>query len=392
MTNRMTTPENLACEKIDAGLYAAGWLIQNSGDTDLSASRGIAVRDFSLDRGYGQADYLLYLDGKAAGVLEVQKPGSELIGVDLKSEKYRRGLPLRLHLFTRPLPFLYQSTGEEICFTNRFDPEPRCRRLFAFHRPEALLEWIQEGMIEAPPGDMVAEHSPEFGARGRTFHERVRINMPPLIEEDLRVVQIQAIKNLEQSLRACRPRALIQMASGSGKTFTAINFIYRLIKFSGVRRVLFLVNQVSVKDQTLRAFQHYVSPYNNAKFTGEYIVQCFSLSPLDPDIRVCISTPREMYAMLKGSALAEENEKKYEPIAYNPSIPIDSFDIIVADECHPSLYTHGVQVLEYFDAHLISLMANPDKETVDFFHRNLVTAYGQEKDISDGLKVISDVR
>ncbi|HIE65856.1 MAG: DEAD/DEAH box helicase family protein [Nitrospira sp.] len=386
----MTIPEDQPREKIDAGLRESGWVIQDPDHADLSASRGVIIRDFLLDRGYGRVDYLLFLAGKAVGVLEAKKPGFTLTGVEVQSEKYRRGLPLSLPRFTRPLPFLYQSTGEEIRFTNCFDPEPRSRSLFAFHRPETLLEWIQEGMIEPTTRDMVAEASPEYGGRGRTFHERMQINMPPLALEGLWPEQIQAIKNLEQSLREGRSRTLIQMAAGSGKTHTAINFVYRLIKFADARRVLFLVDNGDQRDQTLKGFQHYVSPYNNSKFTEEYIVRRLSSRTLDLEERVCISTVRSMIAILKGRDPAKDDDESSEPISYNPSIPIETFDIIVIDECHASIYKRRAQVLEYFDATLIGLTASPDKETLNFFHRNLVTEDGQEKDLSDGLNIISD--
>jgi len=387
----MTISKDQAREKIEAGFRAAGWLIQDLSEADLSLSLGIAVRAFPLDRGYGFADYLLYLEGKAAGVLEVKRPGFTLCGVEVQSEKYRRGLPLRLSLFTRPLPFLYQSTGEKICFTNRFDPEPQFRWLFAFHRPETLLEWIQEGMIEPTTRDMVAAASLEYGARGRTFHERMLINMPPLALEGLRPTQIQVIRDLEKSLREGRSRALIRMGFGSGKTFTAINFIHRLLKFADARRVLFLVDNSDQEEKTFEAFQRYVSPYNNSKFTEEVIVQRHRSRTLDPAARVCISTLRRMVATLMGRDPAkEDDDKASEPLVYNPSIPIETFDIIIIDECHSSVYKHKGQVLEYFDATLIGLAATPDEGTVNFFNQNLVIGYGQEKDITDGLNVISD--
>jgi type I restriction enzyme R subunit len=164
---------------------------------------------------------------------------------------------------------------------------------------------------------------------------------------------------LERSLKENRPRALIQMATGSGKTFTAISFIYRLIKFAGARRVLFLVDRGNLGDQTLKEFQQYASPYNNFKFTEEYIVQRLTSNTLDTTARVCICTIQRMYSMLKGKELPEDLEeesvdklgglfKQPEPIEYNPSIPIESFDIIVTDECHRSIYNLWAQVLEYF--------------------------------------------
>ena len=242
---------------------------------------------------------------------------------------------------------------------------------------------------------------PAAEQRGRTFLERMQ-HTPPLKEAGLWPAQIVAIKNLEQSLRENRPRALIQMATGSGKTYTAINFIYRLIKFAGARRVLFLVDRGNLADQTLKEFQQYLSPYNNYKFTEEYNVQRLSSNTLDPVAKVCICTIQRMYAMLKGHELPEDLEeesmdqvarlfKQPEPIDYNPRIPIETFDIIVTDECHRSIYNLWAQVLEYFDAYLIGLTATPSKQTFGFFHQNLVMEYNHEMAVADGVNVNYDV-
>lgn len=199
--------------------------------------------------------------------------------------------------------------------------------------------------------------------------------LPPLIENGLWPVQIEAIKHLEQSLAANRPRALVQMATGSGKTFTAINLAYRLIKFGGVKRVLFLVDRGNLGDQTLKEFQQYQSPYNNFKFSEEYIVQRLTSNALDDSSRVCICTIQRMFSMLKGKEVTEDETsteelatlfKKPPPIEYNPAIPIETLDIILVDECHRSIYNLWAQVLEYFDAYLIGLTATPNKQTFGF--------------------------
>ncbi|MDH5194525.1 MAG: DEAD/DEAH box helicase family protein [Nitrospira sp.] len=241
---------------------------------------------------------------------------------------------------------------------------------------------------------LAAEAVPTLRGRLRT--------LPPLSTTGLWPAQITAIKNLEQSLAQDRPRALIQMATGSGKTFTAINFIYRLIKFAGAKRVLFLVDRGNLGDQTLKEFQQYVSPYNNFKFTEEFIVQRLAGNTLDTTARVCISTIQRMYSMLKGRELSDEDEetsvsglerlfKKPEPLEYNPNIPIEAFDIIVTDECHRSIYNLWAQVLEYFDAHLIGLTATPNKQTFGFFNQNLVMEYNHEQAVADGVNVNYDV-
>lgn len=389
-------PEREAREKIDALLAAAGWHVCDASIANIHAARGVAIREFPLP-GHGFADYLLYVDGKAAGVIEAKKAGVTLTGVETQADKYTQGLPAGLPRWGNPLPFAYQSTGVETRFTNGLDPQPRSRPVFAFHKPDLLAEWLSY----TTPSPLEGEGVRLAAQPASTFLACLQ-SMPPLREEGLWPAQIQAIQNLERSLRENRPRALIQMATGSGKTFTAISFIYRLIKFAGSRRVLFLVDRGNLADQTLREFQQYVSPYNNFKFTEEYIVQRLSSNTLDTTARVCISTIQRMYAMLKGRELPEELEEESvdqlgglfrqpEPIEYNPAIPIETFDIIVTDECHRSIYNLWAQVLEYFDAYLIGLTATPSKQTFGFFNQNLVMEYNHEMAVADGVNVNYDV-
>src|SRR6266498_1951244 len=393
----MSTPEDQARENIDRLLTQAGWTVCNQNDANILAYRGVAIQNFTLKSGHGFADYLLYVDGRAAGVIEAKKEGVTLTGVETQSEKYTKGLPEKLPAWSKPLPFSYESTGIETRFTNGLDPHPRSRPVFSFHKPETLANWLTAGT------DRVGDFSGDYKGRApsETFLARMQ-HMPPLIEDGLWSAQIKAIKSLEKSLADNRPRALIQMATGSGKTFTAINSVYRLIKFAGARRVLFLVDRGNLGRQTLKEFQQYVSPYNNFKFNEEYIVQRLTSSTLDTTARVCISTIQRLYSMLKGKDLAEEDEeesveglekvfKEVEPIEYNPAIPIETFDVIVTDECHRSIYHLWRQVLEYFDAHIIGLTATPNKQTFGFFNQNLVMEYGHEQAVADGVNVNYDV-
>ncbi len=248
-------PEDRARQAIDRLLKAAGWLVQDRDQVNLTAGRGVAVREFPLVRGHGFADYLLYVDRKAAGVVEAKKAGSTLTGVEPQSARYSQGLPDALPAHFHPLPFLYQSTGIETRFTNGFDPEPRSRPVFAFHRPATLAAWIEEVLTPADSSgvESVAAYPPEPYRKLRTLRSRLT-QMPDLKTEKLWPAQVRAITNLEKSLAQDKPRALIQMATGSGKTFTAITFIYRLIKFAGTRRVLFLVDRGNLGDQTLKEF------------------------------------------------------------------------------------------------------------------------------------------
>ena len=393
------TPESRARQTIDALLTAAGWHVCNVSDANIHAATGVAIREFPLDPGYGFADYLLYVNGKACGVIEAKKEGATLTGVELQSSRYARGLPAALPAWSRPLPFVWESTGVETHFTNGLDPEPRARGVFAFFRPELLAQWLT--YLPAQAGSSVQQEAGTFLARLQ--------HMPQLVTEwgsggahyRLWPAQISAITNLEKSLAANKPKALIQMATGSGKTFTSIGFIYRLIKFGGARRVLFLVDRGNLARQTKKEFDAYASPYNNFKFGEEYIVQHLQSSQLDKHARVVICTIQRMFSLLKGRELAEEVDEesterveglfKDEPIGYNPAIPIETFDIVVTDEAHRSIYNLWRQVLEYFDAYLIGLTATPNKQTFGFFNQNLVMEYGHAQAVADGVNVNYDV-
>jgi type I restriction enzyme, R subunit len=391
-------PEQEARETIDKMLDQSGWDVQDVESANIHAKKGVAIREFPLDKGHGFADYLLYLDSKAAGVIEAKKVGNTLTGVEIQSDKYKTGLPENLPAWYRPLPFCYQSTGVETRFTNDLDPNPRSRDIFSFHRPETFEEWLND---DTPVSlEKAAEEQEPYG-KPSTLNQRLK-QMPDLVEEGFWPAQIIAVKNLEMSLAENRPRALIQMATGSGKTFTAISFIYRLIKFAKARRVLFLVDRGNLGKQTLKEFQQYVSPYNNYKFSEEYIVQRLTSNNLDKTARVCICTIQRLYSMLRGEELPEIDEEEsvnglenvYDevpPIEYNPAIPIETFDFIITDECHRSIYNLWRQVLDYFDGYIIGLTATPSKQTFGFFNQNLVMEYGHEEAVADGVNVNYDV-
>jgi len=398
-------PEQEARQKIDQLLQAAGWVVQDYKAANIRVGRGVALREFPLP-GYGFADYLLYVDGRAAGVIEAKKVGVTLTGVEIQAERYTKGLPAGLPAWHNPLPFSYQSTGIETRFTSGLDPDPRSRPVFAFHRPETLASWLEE-VSDSPlwqrgaRGDLpiAAEQGPVW--RPSTLRARLR-QLPPLITESLWPAQIKAITNLEKSLADNRPRALIQMATGSGKTFTAVNFIYRLVKFSGARRVLFLVDRANLGRQTLKEFQQFASPHTPYKFTEEYIVQHLQGPAVDQTARVCICTIQRLYSILKGEVLSDDLDEvsgeglaslftEAAPVAYNPLLPPESFDVIVTDECHRSIYNLWRQVLEYFDAFLIGLTATPSKQTFGFFNQNLVMEYPHEQAVADGVNVNYDV-
>lgn len=398
----MPTPEQLAREQIDAQLIAAGWVVQDYGKMNLAAGRGVAIREFPLGRGFGTADYLLYGDRKALGIIEAKKEGDTLTGVEVQSEKYASGLPAGVPAWQRPLSFLYQSTGIETHFTNALDPDPRSRDVFAFHRPETLIAWAQ-GLSGVAVANTVVQEPPVAYGGVPTLLRRLR-QMPSLVSDGMRPAQIAAILNLERSLAENRPRALVQMATGSGKTYTAVALLYRLIKYAGARRVLFLVDRSNLARQTLREFQQYTTPDDGRKFTELYNVQHLQSNRIDPVSRVCITTIQRLYSILKGEpefdAAAEEVSaldalptlrKEPLPVTYNQDVPIETFDLVITDECHRSIYNLWRQALEYFDAYLVGLTATPSKQTFGFFKQNLVMEYGHAQAVADGVNVDFDV-
>ena len=362
-------------------LVAAGWVVQSKSNVDLSAGKGVAVREFQTD--VGPADYVLFADRKPVGVIEAKRKeeGVRLTVHEDQAEFYAKAT-LKYNLNKEPLPFVYESTGVLTRFTDYRDPKPRSRPVFDFHKPETLAEW-----------------------RGRSETLRPKLEkMPELNEDGLRPAQIRAIRNLETSFKDNRPKALIQMAIGTGKTFAACTFVYRLLKHAHAGRVLFLVDTRNLGEQAEQEFLKYQPTDDNRKFTELYNVQRLNSNYIASDSQVCISTIQRLYAILKGEELDETaelenpNEQTWQwrkkepmPVEYTPQNPIEQFDFIIIDECHRSIYNLWKQVLDYYDAFLVGLTATPDKRTFGFFNENVVSEYTYEESVVDGVNVPYDV-
>ena len=380
------TPEAKARVEIDRMLTAAGWVVQDYARVNLSAARGVAVREFVLKSPHGRADYLLIVDGEAVGVAEAKKEGETLTGVAWQTAKYVLGLPDELPTALEgALPFAYQSTGVETRFTNTLDPDAKSRQIFWFHRPETLAGWI--GEIRSQP-------------LAPTLRHRLCV-MPPPDLADLWPPKDVAVRNLERSLAENRPRALIQMATGSGKTLLAAFVAYRLVKFANARRVLFLVDRANLGRQTLKEFQGFTIPDDGRKFTELYNVQHLNSNTIDPVARVTISTIQRLYSTLRGEPELDpelDEHSAYDllpaepvPVEYNPRVPIETFDVVIVDECHRSIFGLWRQVLDYFDAFTIGLTATPNKQALAFFNQNLVMEYTHEQAVADSVNVDFDV-
>ncbi len=376
-------PEQIARDRIDRMLEKAGWIVQSKHEINLGAGLGVVIREYQTD--VGPADYVLFVDRKPVGIIEAKREeeGHRLTVAEDQSKGYAEATLKYLH--NDPLPLVYESTGVVTRFRDFRDPKPRGGRIFHFHRPQTLAQWMKQK---------------------KSLRARLQ-GLPELDTTGLRPAQIVAIKKLEASFQNNRPRALIQMATGAGKTFTACTFIYRLLKFADAKRILFLVDTKNLGEQAEQAFMTFQPTDDNRTFTELYNVQRLSSSYIAPDSQVCISTIQRLYSILKGEEMDEHAElenpnestwmqkqlKKNQaiPVQYTDQVPIEQFDFIVIDECHRSIYNLWKQVLDYFDAFLIGLTATPDKRTFGFFNENVVSQYTYEESVTDGVNVPHDV-
>ena len=286
-------PEQSARDRIDVLLAASGWIVQDNKAINFNAGPGIAVREYQTD--VGPADYALFVDKAPVGVIEAKKEevGQNITTVEDQTAGYANAKLKWVQNHT-PLPFLYESTGEITRFTDARDPKPRSREVFSFHRPETMRAWREAGTSL-----------------------RARLAAMPLLNPQklpaaalgLRDCQEIAVTKLEESLKASRPRALIQMATGSGKTFTAITEIYRLLKHAKAKRVLFLVDTRNLSEQAEQEFMAYTPGDDNRRFTELYTVQRLTSSYVATDSQVCICTIQRLYSILKGEPLDEALEE-----------------------------------------------------------------------------------
>ena len=367
------TPEQIARDKIDNLLEKSGWVIQNKNAINHNASLGIAVREYQTDKGF--ADYILFIDKKPIGVIEAKKADEayHLTSVEEQSNSYANSKLKWID--NKPIPFIYESTGDITRFTDGRDPKPQSREVFCFHRPESLQKYL--------------ELKYSLREKLKTF--------PELNDVGLRKCQFNAVSSLEKSFSSNQPRALIQMATGAGKTYTAITSVYRLLKYAGAKRILFLVDTKNLGEQAEKEFMAYQPQDDKRQFTELYNVQRLTSSYVADDSEVCISTIQRMYSILTGNELNEnaEDVSSFETqgmlnpkeVVYNPKIPIEFFDFIIIDECHRSIYNLWQQVLDYFDSFLIGLTATPDKRTFGFFNENVVSEYTHDNAVADGVNV-----
>jgi type I restriction enzyme, R subunit len=374
-------PEEIAREHIDQLLRQAGWAIQDRNDMNIGAALGVAVREFPIPG--GEIDYLLYVDRKVIGAIEAKKFGATLSGVEPQSKRYSEGFQSvatenGYPYWELPLPFHYISTGIETVFVDLRDPAPRPRDVFAFHKPETLAAWVRDGA---------------------SLRRRLQL-LPALNGDGLRDVQVEAVTSLERSLAESKQKALIKMSGGAGKTFVGAAESYRLLKFGGMRRILFLVDRRNLGKQAYDEFTNWIAPDDGRKFGEIYNIQLLRSNTIDPAASVVITTMQRLYSILRGEADTDEEIEEtslYElesgadqtpvEVTYRPELPIELFDFVWVDECHRSIYGKYGQVLDYFDAFKTGLSATPTGITYGYFNGNVVTDYSYEQSVIDGINV-----
>jgi type I restriction enzyme R subunit len=373
---------------IDQQLTNAGWLVQDRKDINLFAGQGVAVREMIMARGHGRVDYLLYVDQRVVGVIEAKPVGTTLSGVEWQSAMYADGLPPEVRLKALAvdgrLPFVFEASGSETHFTNGYDPQPRARRLFNVPKPETLARILRDA---------------ERDLARPTWRAKVRA-LPALDERPMRKAQVAAIRGIEKSLAEQRfDRSLVQMATGAGKTYTAVAESYRLLKFGGFNRVLFLVDRNNLGDQTFAEFQGYRTPDDGRRFTEIYNVDKLTGAGMLGSSHVVISTIQRVFKALQNEDMTEGDDPGldgYVPdtpvtVAYNPLMPPETFDLVIVDEAHRSIYGVWRGILEYFDAHIVGLTATPGKQTFGFFRQNLVSEYTYPESVADLVNVDFDL-
>lgn len=373
-------PEEQARVEIDKKLEQSGWVIQDMSKLNISASLGVAVREFPTST--GPVDYALFIEGKPVGVIEAKKTelGEKITMVEEQSSRYASST-FKWVQQEYNIRFAYEATDKLIRFTDYKDMKYRSRKVFSFFRPETL-----NSLLKSP--DTIRNNMKAF---------------PPLDGTGFRKCQINAISRLDKSFAENRPKALVQMATGAGKTFTAITAAYRLLKYGKMKRILFLVDTKSLGEQAEREFLAYTPNDDPRNFSQLYGVRRLKDSYIPADVQVCVSTIQRMYSILKGENLDEGAEeipfdeyvtaesKTPKEVVYNEKYPPEFFDCIIVDECHRSIYNVWSQVLTYFDAFIIGLTATPDKRTFAFFDENVVSEYTREQAIVDGVNVGEDV-
>ena len=363
-------PEEKARVVIDRMFEEAGWKVIDRAKYAPNMT-AVAIRE-GLMVGNREADYLLFLNGKAVGVLEAKRIETD-INSDIVQEQarlYTRSCPKWCQAWfpNIPLPLAYVANSRDLMFydTRKSNSEfEYCKKI---HTPKEVKKLL--GL------------------------EDDYVGLPMLNPKGLRACQYEAITELEKSYRNGENRALMVLATGAGKTYTACLASYRMLAFTPMKRILFLVDRNNLGKQAETEFGTFRLTENGDPFNTIFTVNRLKSSSVPTDSNVVISTIQRLFSLLKGDEITdndeddEEIEDKEIILPENPNLPSDFFDMIIIDECHRSIYGNWQKVLNYFSkAKLIGLTATPVPETKAFFNNNIIVNYTLEKSIIDGVNV-----
>ena len=361
-------PEEKARIKIDQWFYDAGWEVVNR-DQYTPTSTAVAIRE-GLLKGNLEADYFLFINGKAVGVLEAKREEVDVSSGIVSDQvvTYAKNIPQYYQAYQRPLPLLYKSNGKIVLFKDYRDNDSDFEEINRIHTPWEIVKVL--GIDDPFAG------------------------LPTLRSKRLRDCQYEAVTELEKSFRIGQNRALMVLATGAGKTYTACLTAYRMLAYTPMRRVLFLVDRNNLGKQAETEFGTFRLTDNGEAFNMIYTVNRLKSAKVPIDSNVVISTIQRLFSLLKGEEISDnEEDKEYDEeqeivLPGHPNLPHDFFDLIIIDECHRSIYGNWRKVLEYFDtARLIGLTATPVPETMAFFNNNRIVNYTLEKSILDGVNV-----
>ena len=362
------TPEEKARQKIDLWFAEAGWKVINREDYEPTCT-AVAIRE-GLLKGNLEADYFLFINGKAIGVLEAKREEIDPFSNNVCEQAvlYAKSVPHIYQAYQKPLPFIFTSNGKELFFCDFREQKQSFKQIMAIPTPYELVK--QLGISDYFAG------------------------LPSLQKKGLRDCQYEAVTELEKSFRSGQNRALMVLATGAGKTYTACLAAYRLLSYTPMRRVLFLVDRNNLGKQAEGEFGTFRLTENGDAFNTIFTVNRLRSSSIPSDSNVVISTIQRLFSFLKGDVIEDnDNDDDNDPteevvLPPNPNLPHDYFDLIIIDECHRSIYGNWRKVLEYFDtARLVGLTATPIPETMAFFNNNRIVNYALEKSIVDGVNV-----
>ncbi|WP_426567784.1 DEAD/DEAH box helicase family protein [Streptomyces canus] len=349
-------------------LTEAGWDVRDDSDAPHELLvRGVAVRGAAQPDQAAGPDYVLRVDGRPVGTVEVRPRGK-----DLGAALARRGEAATPSTASteRRMPYTYATDGVRVLFQNGDDPEPRFREIFSFHQPDTVARWLREAVADP---------------QAPTFRGRVRRRLPDLDDDGyaqsvLRSWQYDAVRAFESSLRRGERRAIVQIAVGGGRAVTAVTVAYRLLRHARARRILFLVDRVDLERQALATFAAYSGPGEDGrKFTESYRVERLS-SDVVPSQEVVVSTVQRLHNVLSGG-------KPASGVRYRPDLPPEFFDLIIADDCHRSVSSRWRALFDYFDAPVLGLTATPTDQALKVFQGNLVSSYTFADAVADGRAV-----